>query len=134
MRTLAGLLNQKSPSIDAAKGTTEVWILQFAYHRSSNRRRTSTFAACMSFRKNRGESNRLPRLTGGLSEFWKSARLVQQGSCPTSHCKSTIEHYPSGSVVARVFLTANPSVYTPVHESVAYCWREKEMIQPHPLV
>ena len=41
---------------------------------------------------------------------------------------------PSGSVVARVFLTANPSVYTPVHESIAHCWREKEMIQPHPLV
>src|SRR5258708_27933624 len=55
-------------------------------------------------------------------------------SCPTSHCKSTIEHYPSGSVVACVFLTANPSVYSPVHESIAHCWRDKEMIQPHPLV
>ncbi len=28
--------------------------------------------------------------------------------------KLAIEHYPSGSVVARVFLTANPSVYAPV--------------------
>ena len=37
-------------------------------------------------------------------------------------------------MVARVFLTANPSVYTSVHESIAYRWREKEMIQPHPLV
>jgi hypothetical protein len=52
----------------------------------------------------------------------------------TQNCKSTIEHYPSGSVVARVFLTANPSVYIPVHESIAHCWREKEMIQPHPLI
>ena len=51
-----------------------------------------------------------------------------------SEWKSTIEHYPSGSVIARVLLTANPSVYTPVHESIAHCWREKEMIQPHPLV
>ena len=49
--------------------------------------------------------------------------LTVRDSCPTSHCKLTIEHYPSGSVVARVFLTANPSVYTPVHESIAYCWR-----------
>ncbi|HYR90967.1 MAG TPA: hypothetical protein VE422_43310 [Terriglobia bacterium] len=48
--------------------------------------------------------------------------------------KSTIEYYPSGSVVARVLLTANPSVYTPVHESIAHCGRKKEMIQPHPLV
>jgi hypothetical protein len=48
--------------------------------------------------------------------------------------KSTIEHDPSGSVGARVFLTASPSVYAPVHESVAHGWREKEMIQPHPLV
>jgi hypothetical protein len=37
-------------------------------------------------------------------------------------------------VVARVFLTANPSVYTPVHESITHCWREKEMVQPHPFV
>jgi hypothetical protein len=35
--------------------------------------------------------------------------------------KSTIEHYPSGSVVARVFLTANPSVYAPVQELIAHC-------------
>jgi hypothetical protein len=42
--------------------------------------------------------------------------------------------YPSGSVVARVFLTANPPVYTPVHESIAHRWREKEMVQPHPFV
>jgi len=48
--------------------------------------------------------------------------------------KSTIEYDPGGSVVARVLLTANPSVYTPVHESIAYCGREKEMIQPHPFV
>src|ERR1700692_60661 len=34
-------------------------------------------------------------------------------SRPTSHYKSTIEHYPSGSVVARVLLTANPSIYPP---------------------
>ena len=54
--------------------------------------------------------------------------------CPPSHYESTIEHYPSGSVVARVLLTANPSVYTPVDESIAHWWREKEMIQPHPLV
>src|SRR5688572_7099543 len=37
-------------------------------------------------------------------------------------------------MIARVFLTTNPSVYTSVHESIAYRWREKEMIQPHPLV
>jgi hypothetical protein len=37
-------------------------------------------------------------------------------------------------MVARVFLTANPSVYTPEHESIAHRWRKKEMIQPHPLI
>jgi hypothetical protein len=37
-------------------------------------------------------------------------------------------------MVARIFLTANPSVYTAMHESIAHRWREKEMIQPHPLV
>jgi hypothetical protein len=47
---------------------------------------------------------------------------------------STIEHYPSGRVIARVFLTADPSVHTPAHESIAHRWREKEMIQPHSLV
>jgi len=60
--------------------------------------------------------------------------LTATDSCPTSHCKLTIEHYPCGSMVARVFLTANPSIYTPVHESIAYCWREKEVVQPHPFV
>jgi hypothetical protein len=55
-------------------------------------------------------------------------------SCPASHYKSTIEHYPSGSVVARVLLAANPSVYPSVHESIAHGWRDKEMIQPHPFV
>ena len=59
---------------------------------------------------------------------------TDSNSCPLSDGESTIEHYPSGSVVARVFLTANPSVYTPEHESVAHCWREKKMIQPHPLI
>jgi hypothetical protein len=34
------------------------------------------------------------------------------GSCRISRCKLTIEHYPSGSMVTRVFLTANPAVYT----------------------
>jgi hypothetical protein len=29
-----------------------------------------------------------------------------------------IEHDPSGSMIARVFFTANPSVYTPIHESI----------------
>ena len=50
------------------------------------------------------------------------------------HYKSTIEHYPGGSVVARILLTANPSVYTPEYELIANCWREKEMVQPHPLI
>jgi hypothetical protein len=31
-------------------------------------------------------------------------------------------------------LIANPSVYTPVREPIAYCWREKEVVQPHPFV
>jgi len=47
---------------------------------------------------------------------------------------SKIEHYPSGSVIARVFLAANPSVHTTLHESIAHCPREKEMIQSHTLV
>ena len=48
--------------------------------------------------------------------------------------ESTVEDYPGGSVVARVFLSANPSVYTTVDKTIADFWREKEMIQPHPLV
>jgi len=59
---------------------------------------------------------------------------ISHGVVSNIALQSTIEHYPSGSVVAGVFLTANPSVYTPVHESIAHCGREKEMIQPHPLV
>jgi hypothetical protein len=54
--------------------------------------------------------------------------------CQTSQCMSTVEHYPSGSVVARILLTANPSIYTPADESIAHGRREKEMIQPHALV
>ena len=48
-----------------------------------------------------------------------------------SYPASTIEHYPSGSVIARVFLTANPSVYTTLHELIGHGPREKEVIQPH---
>jgi len=70
--------------------------------------------------------------TGQLQPVEEAAVFTE--SCPTSYCKSTIEHYPSGGVIARVFLTANPSVYTPVHEPAAHCWCEKKMIQPHPLV
>jgi hypothetical protein len=69
-----------------------------------------------------------------LAPACRKAPICSPDSCPTSHGKSTIEHYPSGSVVARVFLTANPSVYTPVDEPIAHCGREKKMIQPHPLV
>jgi len=45
-----------------------------------------------------------------------------------------IEHYPRGSVVARVFLSPDSAVYTPVDQPLAHCGREKEMIQAHPLV
>jgi len=61
---------------------------------------------------------------------WRSHREAG----PTWHSKSTPEQYPGRSVVARVFLTANPSVYTAIHESIAHRSRKKEMIQPHPLV
>ncbi len=74
----------------------------------------------------KGEINADDALPGAIAD----TRQRQAGRID----ESTIEHYPSGSVVACVFLTANPSVYTPVHESIAHCWREKEMIQPHPLV
>ena len=60
-------------------------------------------------------------------------RRFPHASGPTAG-ESTIEYYPSGSVVARVLLTANPSVYTPVHKAIAHCGGEKEMIEPHPLV
>jgi hypothetical protein len=92
MRTLAGLLNQKSLSIDAAKGTTEVWILQFAYHRSSNRRPYLNHRGMHELSEESPRIEQAPAGHRGLSELWKSARLLQQDSCPTSHCKSTIEH------------------------------------------
>ena len=59
---------------------------------------------------------------------------LTQGVSIFRTAQSTIEYYPSGSVVARVLLTANPSVYTPVHKSIAQCGRKKEMIQTHSLV
>jgi hypothetical protein len=37
-------------------------------------------------------------------------------------------------VVARVFLSANPSVYAPIDQPLAHGGREKKMIQAHPLV
>lgn len=49
-------------------------------------------------------------------------------------CESPIEHYPRGSVVARVLLSANPSVYAPVDQPLAHAGREQEMIQAHSLV
>ena len=66
----------------------------------------------------------------------KSGLLKRRFRCPSSTppCESLIEHYPSGSVVARVFLTANPPVYAPVDQSLAHCGREKKMIQAHTLV
>ena len=70
-----------------------------------------------------------------FSKIYQAARNAAISVADTGgRIKSTVEHYPSGSVVARVFLSANPSVYTPLYESVARCWREKEMIQPHSLV
>jgi hypothetical protein len=53
---------------------------------------------------------------------------------PTPPCESPIEHNPCRSVVARVFLSANPPVDAPVDQSLAHGRREKEMIQAHPLV
>src|SRR5579864_2813523 len=50
------------------------------------------------------------------------------------HAQSNLEHDPGGSVVARVFRSANPSVYAAVHESVTYRGRKQEMIQPHAFV
>jgi len=61
-------------------------------------------------------------------------QALLEDSCPMALCKSTIENDPSGSVIARVFLAANPSVYTTVHELIAQRRIEKEVIQPHPLV
>ena len=58
----------------------------------------------------------------------------QSARSPNLHEGLAIENYPNRSVVARVLLTANPSVYTPVHESITHYGRKKEMIQPHPLV
>src|ERR1051325_335968 len=52
----------------------------------------------------------------------------------TPACESPVEHYPRGSVVARVLLSTNPSVYAPMDESLAHAGREQEMIQAHPLV
>ena len=59
---------------------------------------------------------------------------VTSPSPPVPPCESPIEHDPRGSVVARVFLSANPPVYAPVDQPLAHGGREKEMIQPHPLV
>src|SRR5579883_2755104 len=52
----------------------------------------------------------------------------------TPPCESPSEHYPRWRVIARVFFSANPSVYAPVDEPLAHSGREKEMIQAHPLV
>src|SRR5688572_20790487 len=76
-----------------------------------------------------------PRLDGGIpldsaieSQQLRSHRLSTfcLGDQPQDF-KSTIEYYPGGRVVARVFLTPNPSVYTSMHESIAHRGREKEM-------
>jgi hypothetical protein len=52
----------------------------------------------------------------------------------SNHHFSTIELDPCGSVIAGVFLSANPSIYTAKREPIAHGGREKEMIQPHPFV
>jgi hypothetical protein len=70
----------------------------------------------------------------GFDQSPERQRVGPESQQISRSTKSTIEHDPSGSVVARVFLSPNPSVYASVHESVAHSWREKEMIQPHPLV
>jgi hypothetical protein len=46
---------------------------------------------------------------------------------------STIDLYPSGSMITRVFLAPDPTIYASIHESLTCRRREKEMIQPHPL-
>jgi hypothetical protein len=59
---------------------------------------------------------------------------VEEMQAMFTPAKSRMEHYPRWSVVTGVLLTANPSVYTAVRKSIAHWWRQKEMIQPHPLV
>ena len=72
---------------------------------------------------------------GRKGHFMRTKTMTRiLGFSQTTNCWSIIEHYPRGCVVARVFLTANPSVYSREHQSITHCWREQEMIQPHPLV
>jgi hypothetical protein len=52
-------------------------------------------------------------------------------SCSTPPCESPTEHDPRGSVVASVLLSAGPSVYAPIDQSLANDGREKKMIQAH---
>jgi hypothetical protein len=73
---------------------------------------------------------------GRIKDEYKNGRLKYRFRCPcpTPPCESPIEHYPRGSVVARVFLSTNPSVYAPMDQPLGHGGREKEMIQAHPLV
>jgi len=72
--------------------------------------------------------------------MWFSATLVElrrdsdESIVLPLRTESPTEHDPRGSVVARVFFSANPSVYAPVDQPLAHGGREKEMIQAHPLV
>jgi len=89
----------------------------------------------MTYRSGFGYRHEVIAVAGGNAAVFTLACLVWAWmSCPKPPCESLIDHYPRRSVVARVFLSANPSVYAPVDQPLAHGGREKEMIQAHPLV
>src|SRR5260370_27776572 len=77
-----------------------------------------------------------------LRDEGKRKRL---GKHPSTSCPSAcfnelrssclkIEHYPCWRMVARVYLTTHPSVYTTVHEPVRHLRREQKVVESHAFV
>src|SRR5229473_7868248 len=64
---------------DAAKGTTKIWILQYAYHRSFNRRQYLNLRGMYERPEESAPAQRLPATSSaGSLGVLESARLVQQ--------------------------------------------------------
>ncbi len=70
---------RSAAQFDAAKGTTKIWILQYAYHRSFNRRQYLNLRGMYERPEESAPAQRLPATSSaGSLGVLESARLVQQ--------------------------------------------------------
>lgn len=82
---------RSAAQFDAAKGTTKIWILQYAYHRSFNRRQYLSLRGMYERPEESAPAQKLPATSSTQSlGVLESARLVQQALSRLSRTQKEI--------------------------------------------